>query len=119
VPTSCFDPGSFRDRTSRVLLHDGGVFRVLSADALAAWEQVRAQPFYQRFASDGLIVGTTRLPETEEPPVPDRAHWAAVLRHERIPFVSYPYEWCFGMLRDAARLQLDLLAAALDEDVGM
>jgi SAM-dependent methyltransferase len=40
---------------------------------------------------------------------------AAVLRHERIPFVSYPYEWPFGMLRDAALLELDLLLAALDE----
>ena len=40
-----------------------------------------------------------------------------VLRHERIPFVSYPYEWPFGMLNDAALLQLDLLLAALDEDL--
>ena len=36
---------------------------------------------------------------------------AAILRHERIPFVSYPYEWTFSMLKDAALLQLDLLLA--------
>jgi hypothetical protein len=36
-----------------------------------------------------------------------------VLRHERIPFVSYPYEWTFGMLREAALLQLDLELEAL------
>ena len=41
----------------------------------------------------------------------------ALLRHERIPFVSYPYEWSFGMLKDAALLQLELLLAALDEDL--
>jgi hypothetical protein len=40
---------------------------------------------------------------------------AGVLRHERVPVVSYPYEWTFGMLRDAALLELDLLLAALDE----
>ena len=34
-----------------------------------------------------------------------------MLRHERIPFVSYPYEWTFSMLKDAALLQLDLLLA--------
>jgi ribosomal protein L11 methylase PrmA len=39
---------------------------------------------------------------------------AGLLRHERIPFVSYPYEWTFGMLQDAALLQLDLQLAALD-----
>ena len=29
--------------------------------------------------------------------------------------VSYPYEWPFGMLREAALLELDLLLAGLDE----
>jgi hypothetical protein len=95
------------------------VFRVLSTEALAAWEQVQAKPFYQRGIADGRIVGTERLAASAEPPIPDRARWTAVLRHARIPFVSYPYEWCFGMLRAAARLQLDLLAAALGEDAGM
>ena len=40
---------------------------------------------------------------------------AGVLRHERIPFVSYPYEWTFSMLKEAALLQLDLNLAALEE----
>jgi hypothetical protein len=39
---------------------------------------------------------------------------AAVLRHERIPFVTYPYEWPFSMLREAALLQIDLTGRALD-----
>ena len=34
-----------------------------------------------------------------------------MLEHERLPFVSYPYEWSFEMLRDAALLQLDLVLA--------
>lgn len=40
-----------------------------------------------------------------------------MLRHERIPVVTYPYEWSFEMLRDAAKLQLDLVADALEEDL--
>jgi SAM-dependent methyltransferase len=42
---------------------------------------------------------------------------AAVLRHERVRFISYPYEWTFSMLKDAALLQLDLLVSALDHDL--
>jgi SAM-dependent methyltransferase len=38
-----------------------------------------------------------------------------VLKHELIPFVSYPYEWTFSQLKDAALVQLDLLLAALDK----
>ena len=36
-----------------------------------------------------------------------------MLEHERIPFVSYPYEWTFDMLRDAALLHLKLLESLL------
>ncbi|MFQ3678101.1 MAG: class I SAM-dependent methyltransferase, partial [Fimbriimonadaceae bacterium] len=38
----------------------------------------------------------------------------AVLQPEPVPFVSYPYEWSFGMLRDAALLTLDIQLRALD-----
>ena len=44
-----------------------------------------------------------------------RLQWAAFIEHQRIPVVSYPYEWTFGMLRDAALLQLDLVEAAILE----
>ena len=43
----------------------------------------------------------------------------AALRHERIPFISYPYEWTFGMLRSAALLQLDLQLAALERGLNL
>ena len=59
----------------------------------------------------------TRLVEGFEPP-PDcrpEAGFAAVLRHERIPFLSWPFEWPFSMLKDAALLTLELIDAALDE----
>ncbi len=62
--------------------------------------------------ADGKIVATEPAP-----PPPGDEGYVAALRHERIPFVSYPYEWSFGMLRDAALLQLELLVAALEEDL--
>ncbi len=36
--------------------------------------------------------------------------FALVLRHRRIPFVSYPHEWCAATFRDAVLTCLDLLA---------
>jgi hypothetical protein len=38
-----------------------------------------------------------------------------VLEHDVIPFISYPYEWPFALLKRAALLQLQLHAEALDE----
>ena len=37
----------------------------------------------------------------------------AVLRPERLPFISYPYEWSFGQLQDAAALTLQIQERAL------
>jgi ribosomal protein L11 methylase PrmA len=36
-----------------------------------------------------------------------------VIRPERVAFISYPYEWCFSQLKDAALLTLRLQKAAL------
>jgi hypothetical protein len=37
----------------------------------------------------------------------------AVMRPRELPLISYPYEWCFGQLRDAALLTLELQRRAL------
>lgn len=37
-----------------------------------------------------------------------------VLKPERLPFISYPYEWCFSQLKSAAILTLEVLKSSLD-----
>jgi SAM-dependent methyltransferase len=109
------EPGSFRDRTSRVFYAGGAVLRGLDTRALGEWEALAATRFFPELLREGKVVGTERL---EAPGVsgPDGVtRWAGVLRHDRVPFVSFPYEWCFGMLKDAALLQLELLETALGE----
>ena len=96
------------------MFRDGGqILRALSARGLSDWEQLVSTRFFARMQDDGKIVRTQRL----ESPAAGLGDPAAVLRHERIPFVSYPYEWPFSMLRDAALLELELLKAALAENM--
>jgi SAM-dependent methyltransferase len=107
------EPGSFRDPESRVFYAHERVYRALSADGLKDFEALETSGLLE----DERIVGTQRAQNgaalqgllVHEP--------AGVLQHERIPFVSYPYEWTFSMLKDAALVQLDLLLAALDKDL--
>jgi hypothetical protein len=97
------DAGSFRDPESRVLHGDDGeIYRSLSAQAVQDFEALEASSLYERAQADGRLIGTRRAGD-------------GLLRHERIAFVSHPYEWTFGMLRAAALLQLDLLDDALAE----
>lgn len=106
APALASEPGSFRDPSARVFYRDGEVLRGLNAGAYREWQTVYETGLPERWIRDGRLVATEELAAPIEP-------WAAVLRHESIPFVSYPYEWCFDMLRDAALLQLDLLLEAL------
>ena len=111
------EPGSFRDPVSRVVVTEGGVFRALTREGLADWEALTSTDLFAGAVSNGRIVGTELVEGAVDLPDELLEQTAAVLRHERVPFVSYPYEWSFGMLRAAALLQLELLEAALAEDL--
>ena len=111
------EPGSFRDPDSTVLLTDEGVFRALSARGLEDFEALAASHVFERGLAERRIVGTERVDAMPKVTSLRTEDTAALLRHERIPFVSYPYEWPFGMLKDAALLQLELVLAALDDDL--
>jgi hypothetical protein len=116
APRLRYEGGSYRDREGRVFYGESGeVYRALSRRGLAQWQTVRETPFFERAIARGQIVQTDSVAcaAVEAEPIDDG--WAGVLRHEKIPFVSYPYEWTFGMLKDAALLHLALLQAALDD----
>lgn len=96
------EPGSFRDPESRVVHEGDRVLRELSPRAREDYEAFAASPL----AGDGRIVGTRALP-------------GGRLEHDRISFVSYPYEWTFGMLKAAALLQLALLDDAIGHGLSL
>ena len=124
-----WEPGSFRDRASRVFCRGGAVFRALSAAGLEDWERLNGTGWFEHLQETGKVVRTTRVdgcgdeaeksragagtPESTTPDATDESGWVATLRHEAVPFVSYPYEWPFGMLKDAALLYLEILETAL------
>ncbi|MBI1346070.1 methyltransferase [bacterium] len=111
-----FDTGSFRDRDSRVFAHHGKIYRALSSAALAHWESASQCEFWQQHLSAGSLISSQVIDATEAaalvgPP------WAAVLQHPRLAWISYPYEWTFGMLQSAALLQLQILEDALASNI--
>jgi ribosomal protein L11 methylase PrmA len=110
------EPGSFRDPSSTVFYAGERVLRGLDARATDDWARLSTSAFFGRALADGRIVGT-RVADADAALVPHE--FATVLEHERVPFVSYPYEWTFEMLRDAARLHLELLLDALDAGMTM
>ena len=104
-------PGSFRDPDSRVFVSEDGVFRALSASGLEDWRALSASAAFADLSERGCLIETREANGDRPAALGDG--WAGVLRHAAVPFVSYPYEWTFGMLRDAALLQLEVLERCL------
>ncbi len=115
--SSQLEPGSFRDRTGRIYYLNDKVYRALSPEACEAWNLLTKKRFFNEASSAGRIVGTEESSEVDASSLSAEHQWAGLLSHERIPFISYPYEWSFGMLKDASLLQLELLEEALQEDM--
>ena len=108
------DGGSFKDPSGRVYRLDepGGnrFVRGVTAEAAATVERLLSEPFFQRLVDGGDVVKTAVLPRDD--PAAGRVTgmgWAAAVEHEAVEFVTWPYEWPFSMLKDAALLQLKLL----------
>jgi SAM-dependent methyltransferase len=114
VAESQADAGSFRDRDGRVYLAGDRVIRGLSQAALEAFRILQEKPFHGEFVEQGRMVGSREI-QADEVPLPKeiRQQWAGFLEHDRVSVITYPYEWTFGMLKDAALLQLDLVEAAI------
>ena len=106
------DGGSFRDRANRVYRMDSEIVRGLDAEALANWKAVQEQPFFRKLMDDGRIVASSDR-SVDQRLLPSDHKWAGYVQHERVPFLSYPYEWSFNMLKDAALLHLDILEEAI------
>ena len=107
-------PGSFKDPAGRVYRAGGRVLRGLNEEAAAVVADLLCAPFYQRLVAAGDVVGSS-WPNTA-----DAARcsvlaegWHTAIEHDPVPFLTWPYEWPFSMLQDAALLQLRLLAASV------
>lgn len=117
------NPGSFRDPAGYVFDDGEAIWRSINADALARFQSLWGCGVVQKLVDRGLIIQAEFVsPDAEaleklrgprgELPV-------GLLRHPRVPFFSYPYEWCFSQLKDAALAHLDLQIAALELDVSL
>lgn len=109
------DPGSFRDRNNRVYDDGERVYRGVSQAALDNWHNLSRTEFFRDFTSQSKLVQTKEAISDSIEGANGLAAWPGVLVHERIPFLTYPYEWSFNMLKDAALLHLDILEAGLEQ----
>jgi hypothetical protein len=100
-------PGSFRDPAGHVFVSDGTLYRQIEPAGRDAYQRLMQSGLYDALVRDALLVPHQELGASPDHP------GATLIRPERVPMVSYPYEWCFSQLRAAALATLRVARRAL------
>jgi ribosomal protein L11 methylase PrmA len=100
---------SFRDPNGYLFYKDQILYRQINHPYKPHFHKLHESGLYETLVNKGWITPYTEA--TIEPDNPEIAY--LVIQPEQLPFISYPYEWCFSQLKDAALLTLKIQKTAL------
>ncbi len=108
-------PSSFRDPSGFLFLRDGCVYRQVNTIYRENYDYLLSSGLHETLVDAELLI-----PHSEvdiEGVRSDKVY--KIIRPELIPFISYPYEWCFSQLKDAALTTLKVERKSLDFGVSL
>jgi ribosomal protein L11 methylase PrmA len=103
-------PGSFRDPSGFLFIRNGILYRQINNSCREDYDAFMASGLYKDLESAGLCI--PHYEETSVEPAQSEKSYK-IIRPEAIPFISYPYEWCFSQLKDAALAMLEIQKRAI------
>ena len=106
-------PGSFRDPAGFMFRQNGLLYRQVNKTFEEAFNRFEDSGASRDFIEKGWLIPYRRITEN----LTGDANAAFFLQPEELSFITYPYEWSFDMLRDAALLTLQLAEAAAGKDL--
>ena len=114
-PTSDVLSASFRDPSGFLFTQSGILFRQVNRSYADDYTHLMESGLYEKLVKAGLLI-----PHTEVNSQPADASIAfKVIQPERVPFISYPYEWSFSELKDAALATLSIQKRALNAGMSL
>ncbi len=106
---------SFRDQSGFLFTENGTLFRSVSRRYRQHYDHLLQSGLYDKLVENKLIIPHEEVdPGTIKHFPGSRADIYKIIQPERVPFISYPYEWCFSQLKDAALTTLKIQKQALD-----
>ena len=102
------EKSSFRDYHSVIGYEKHAIKRLLHKDYLPHYNQLITSGLYDLLVKKKLLVAHQENKSNLNPDYPIE------LLPDKVPFVSYPYEWTFNQLKDAAILTLEINKIALE-----
>jgi hypothetical protein len=106
----CRIASSFRDPSGFLFNYNGTVYRQINQVYQENYEQLMTSGLYDTLVKNELIVPHVETDFKTE----TRKNLYKIIKPEMVPFISYPYEWCFSQLKHAALTTLQIQKTALD-----
>lgn len=101
------DSASFRDSAGFVFHQDNEVYRFISPQYLSEYIRIKDSGLYDELIEKGYLLPFIEVKNR------DFDQNGLIIKPQKIPFISYPYEWSFGQLKDAALVTLEIQKIAL------
>ncbi len=109
MPSHLFHPSSFRDPSGFIFRHEGRYYRQVNRSYAADYDLLMNSGLYEALTAKQMLIPHRDVNQ----PVADPANAYKTLEPEQVPFITYPYEWCYGQFRDAALLTLNVQRTAM------
>jgi hypothetical protein len=109
MPPEGILPSSFRDPAGFIFRRDGVLYRGIRSQGRPHYDALISSGLYRELSAAKLLIPHEEMPA---PSVGSKELYR-VIRPEEIPFISYPYEWSFSQLQDAALATLEIEKRAL------
>lgn len=98
-------PSSYRDPSGFIFEKETVLYRQVNKNFKEDFDFFISSGCYDNLVKKGLLIPHEIINEN----LTGNDDYYKTLRPEAVPFISYPYEWSFDMLKDAALLTLQLL----------
>jgi hypothetical protein len=98
-------PSSFRDPSGFIFEKEGVLYRQVNTLFKEEFDHFIKSGCYEELVKKTLLIPHQTINEN----FTLSKDWYTTLLPEKIDFISYPYEWSFDMLKDAALLTLQLI----------
>ena len=102
-------PASYKDPSGFIFTHQSRVFRAIDASYKKTYDYFMKSGLYERLVNESLLI-----PHKELRTAKKMGNVKYILEPVKIPFISYPYEWCFSQLKEAALITLTIQKIALE-----
>lgn len=108
-------PSSYRDPSGYIFEKEGVLYRQVNISFKEHFDHFIESGCYTHFAEKGFLIPHTAIKEN----LTGDADFYTTLQPQRLAYISFPYEWSFEMLKDAALLTLQLAKEALNFDMSL